>query len=57
MMRIKLVLGKEMPNIIRAYASQIELEEDIVKEFWKNGCNYTMKIDENLIIGGDLKRP
>lgn len=56
-MRIKLVLGKEMLNIIRAYASQIELEEDIVKEFWKNGCNYTMKIDENLIIGGDLKRP
>lgn len=57
MMRIKLVLGKEMLNIIRAYASQIELEEDIVKEFWKNGCNYTKKIDENLIIGGDLKRP
>ena len=53
---IKLVLEKEIINIISAYAPQIGLDETTKKQFWENtdGLVQGMPESERIFIGGDL---
>ena len=53
---IKLVLEKEIINIISAYAPQIGLDETTKKQFWENMDALVQGIPESerIFIGGDL---
>ena len=53
---IKLVLEKEIINIISAYAPQIGLDETTKKQFWENmdGLVQGIPESERIFIGGDL---
>jgi len=55
-MSIKLVVGLEIFNVVNIYASQIGLDENIKRFFWKDLDKVIQSIPqtEKLLIGGDF---
>lgn len=55
-MRIKIISGSNILNVISAYAPQVGSEEALKKEFWENFDEVVQSIPttEKLYIGGDL---
>ncbi|XP_055821985.1 uncharacterized protein LOC129890458 [Solanum dulcamara] len=55
-MKIKLVVGRFTLNIIRAYAPQVDLDEEVKRHFWENLDEVVVSIPsiEKLFIVGDF---
>ncbi|GMP72725.1 hypothetical protein CsSME_00030653 [Camellia sinensis var. sinensis] len=55
-MLVKLVIGGNIVNVISAYAPQVGLDYQIMRDFWEQMDEILQEIlvGENLIIGGDF---
>jgi len=55
-MAIRVVVGSEILNVVRVYAPQIDLPDDIKKQFWEdlNMVIQDVAWSEKLFIGGDF---
>ena len=55
-MAIKVLVGSEIPNVVSVYAPQIDLLDDIKKQFWEDLDLVIQDVpqSDNLFIGGDF---
>eukprot|EP00262_Sarcandra_glabra_P012088 TRINITY_DN3039_c0_g2_i3.p1 TRINITY_DN3039_c0_g2~~TRINITY_DN3039_c0_g2_i3.p1 ORF type:complete len:402 (+),score=55.32 TRINITY_DN3039_c0_g2_i3:275-1480(+) len=55
-MMVKIILDKEILNIISAYAPQVGLRENVKQEFWQSMDELVQGIpnSESIVIGGDF---
>ena len=55
---VKLILGREIFNVISVYAPQVGLDESSKRQFWEDLDEIVQDIPirEKLFIGGDLNR-